>query len=79
MNRRNPCAAPCWAAPWAAAWLGRGASQSSGGSTSINVSGRQATQVSIKKVDGKTAMTDAEVYAANVNSVVSINVHSTSS
>ena len=46
--------------------------------TSINVSGRPATQVSVQTVDGKTEMTDAEVYAANVNSVVSINVTGTS-
>ena len=50
----------------------------SGSATEVNVSGRPATQVSIKTVDGKTAMTDAEVYAANVNSVVSINVTGTS-
>ena len=30
--------------------------------------------MSLKTVDGKTEMSDAEVYAANVNSVVSINV-----
>ena len=48
-----------------------GVSRSSG-SSSINVSDRPATTVSINTVDGKTAMTDAEVYAANVNSVVSI-------
>ena len=46
--------------------------------TSINVSSRPATQVSLNTVDGKTEMTDAEVYAANVNSVVSINVTGTS-
>lgn len=33
----------------------------SGGSTSVNVSSRQATEVAIKQVDGKTEMTDAEV------------------
>lgn len=55
-----------------------GVSQSSGGST-INVSGRPATTVSINTVDGKTEMTDAEVYAATVNSVVSIRTSSTSS
>ncbi len=49
-----------------------------GGSTSISVSSRPATQVSVNTVDGKTAMTDAEVYAATVNSVVSINVKGTS-
>ena len=50
----------------------------SGSNSSINVSNRAATQVATKTVDGKTEMTDAEVYAANVNSVVSINVTGTS-
>ena len=50
----------------------------SGSGTSINVSSRPATTVSINKVDGKTEMSDAEVYAATVNSVVSINVTGTS-
>ena len=50
----------------------------SGGETSINVSSRPAAQVSINTVDGATEMTDAEVYAAVVNSVVSINVTGTS-
>ena len=50
----------------------------SAGGTEVNVSTRPATQVSIHQVDGKTAMTDVEVYAANVNSVVSINVTGTS-
>ena len=59
-------------AVWA---LGGGLSKNE---TSINVSSRPATQVSIQQVDGKTAMTDAEVYAANVNSVVSINTTGTS-
>ncbi len=44
----------------------------------INVSGRPATQVTVNTVTGKKLMTDAEVYAANVNSVVSINVTGTS-
>ena len=48
------------------------------GQTSVNVSSRPATHVSVNTVDGKTAMTDAEVYAASVNSVVSINVTGTS-
>ena len=47
-------------------------------STSINVSDRTVSQVAVQTVDGKTEMSDAEVYAANVNSVVSINVTSTS-
>ena len=48
-----------------------------GSGTEVNVSSRPATAVAIKTVDGKSAMTDAEVYAANVNSVVSINVTGT--
>lgn len=48
-----------------------------GGSTSVNVSSRQATEVAVKQVDGKTEMSDAEVYAATVNSTVSINSTST--
>ena len=59
-------------AVWA---LGGGLSKNE---TSINVSNRPATQVSIQQVDGKTAMSDAEVYAAGVNSVVSINTTGTS-
>ena len=55
-----------------------GVSQAAGSTSSINVSNRPATQVAIKTVDGKTEMTDAEVYAANVNSVVSINTTGTS-
>ena len=46
--------------------------------TSINVSDRTVSQVALQTVDGKTEMSDAEVYAANVNSVVSINVTGTS-
>jgi len=45
--------------------------------TEIGVSSRPATEVIVKTVDGKNAMTDAEVYAANVNSAVSINVTGT--
>ena len=48
-----------------------------GSATEVNVSSRPATAVAIKTVDGKNAMSDAEVYAANVNSVVSINVTGT--
>ena len=48
------------------------------GSTTINVSDRTVSQVAVNKVDGQTEMSDAEVYAANVNSVVSINVTGTS-
>ena len=42
--------------------------------TDIQMSSRPATEVAIKTVDGKTLMADAEIYAANVNSAVSINV-----
>ena len=55
-----------------------GVTRSGGSGTEMNVSSRPATQVALKQVDGKTAMTDAEVYASNVNSVVSINVTGTS-
>ena len=48
-----------------------------GSGTEVNVSSRPATEVAIKTVDGKNTMTDAEVYAAGVNSVVSINVTGT--
>ena len=47
-------------------------------STTINVSDRTVSQVAVNKADGQTEMSDAEVYAANVNSVVSINVTGTS-
>jgi serine protease Do len=48
------------------------------GSTSIQSSGRKTTAVDVKTVDGKTQMSAAEVYAATVNSVVSINCSATS-
>jgi len=54
------------------------ATRDSGSNTSINVSDRPATQVTVNTVDGKSPMSDAEIYAANVNSVVSINVTGTS-
>ena len=47
---------------------------SSGSETGIQVSSRPVAEVTLQSVDGKTLMTDAEVYAATVNSVVSINV-----
>jgi len=53
------------------------ATNSKNGSTSISVSSRQTTAVSVKTVDGKTAMSMSEVYASTVNSVVSINTSST--
>ena len=43
-------------------------------STTVQVSDRTVNEVKQMTVDGKTAMTNAENYAANVNSVVSINV-----
>ena len=46
--------------------------------TEVNVSNRKPTEIQVKTVDGKTSMTDAELYAANVNSVVSINITATS-
>ena len=42
--------------------------------TELLQSDRTVDRVEIKKVDGKTEMTPAEVYAANVNAAVSINV-----
>ena len=42
-------------------------------STQVNVSARPSAEVVVQKVDGNKVMTDAEVYAANANSVVSIN------
>ena len=53
-------------------------SSTSGGKTTINESDRTATAVQIKKVDGQTKMQPAEVYAATVNSTVSINCSSQS-
>ena len=47
------------------------------GSTQIEVSDRQVAEVRQVKVDGKQQVTMPEVYAANVNSVVSINVSTT--
>lgn len=43
------------------------------GKTAIQETGRTASAVSVKSVDGQTLMSPAEVYAATVNSVVSIN------
>ena len=43
------------------------------GKTTIQESNRTASEVEIQKVDGKTLMDPAEVYASTVNSVVSIN------
>ena len=41
--------------------------------TQVNVSQRPSAEVVVHQVDGNKVMTDAEVYAANANSVVSIN------
>ena len=43
------------------------------GKTTIHESNRTAAEVVVQKVDGKTLMDPSEVYAATVNSVVSIN------
>ena len=61
---------------WTAA--SRTGSAAGGSETAVQVSGRPAAAVSIKTVDGKSAMSEAEIYAASVNSVVSINVTGTS-
>ena len=41
--------------------------------TQVNVASRPSAEVVVNTVDGNQLMTDAEVYAANANSVVSIN------
>ena len=43
------------------------------GKTTVQQSNRTAATVNVKKVDGRTLMSPAEVYASTVNSVVSIN------
>ena len=45
--------------------------------TSIQISDREVAQVQTLKVDGSKQMTMSEVYASNINSVVSINVSAT--
>ena len=50
----------------------------SGETAVLQQSDRRAVEVSVKTVDGKTAMTPAEVYASTVNSTVSINCSSQS-
>jgi len=47
--------------------------RSAGSSVQISVNSRTVQQVSLKNVNGTGKMSDAEIYAANVNSVVSIN------
>ena len=51
--------------------------RSNSDTTEVNVSNRKPTEIQVKTVDGKNPMTDAELYATNVNSVVSINVSAT--
>ena len=68
------CALLGGAAGGGAVWA---ASQAGQDEREINVSSRPAAQVSLRSVDGKTALSDAEVYAANVNSVVSIRTSAT--
>ena len=50
---------------------------SSGNTAEVQVSSREPVEVKQVAVDGQTKMTDAENYAANVNSVVSINCSAT--
>ena len=69
------CAVVGGAAGYGGAALAGGST--SGGKTTINESDRTATAVQIKKVDGKTKMQPAEVYASTVNSTVSINCSTT--
>ena len=54
-----------------------GISRGSVHETQVNVSSRPATEVVVHTVDGQKQLTDAELYAANVNSVVSISVTGT--
>ncbi len=68
------CALLGGAAGGGAVWA---ATRSSGNESQISVSDRTATQVALHTVDGKTQLSDAEVYAANVNSVVSIRTSAT--
>lgn len=63
----------CALAGGAAGYGGAILARSSRSSTTLQQSGRTVSQVSVKKVDGQTLMSAAEVYASTVNSVVSIN------
>ena len=69
------CALLGGAAGGGAVWFATRAGGENG--SEINVSSRPATQVAVHNVDGKTLLSDAEVYAANVNSVVSIRTSAT--
>ena len=67
------CAVVGGAAGYGGAALAKGGS---GSGTAISESDRTVTAVEVKKVDGKTKMQPAEVYASTVNSTVSINTAS---
>ena len=69
------CAVVGGAAGYGGAALAKGGS---GNGTAIKESDRTVTAVEVKKVDGKTKMQPAEVYASTVNSTVSINCSSQS-
>ena len=69
------CVVAGGAAGYGGAALAKGGS---GSGTAINESDRAVTAVEVKKVDGKTKMQPAEVYASTVNSTVSINCSSQS-
>ena len=69
------CAVVGGAAGYGGAALAKGGST---GGTAVQESSRPATTVQVKKVDGKTKMQPAEVYASTVNSAVSINCSSQS-
>ena len=72
--RSLSCALLGGAAGGGAVWAATRAVQSE---SEINVSSRPVTQVALRSVDGKTQLSDAEIYAANVNSVVSIRTSAT--
>ena len=67
------CVVAGGAAGYGGAALAKGGS---GSGTAISESDRTVTAVEVKKVDGKTKMQPAEVYASTVNSTVSINTAS---
>ena len=69
------CVVAGGAAGYGGAALAKGGS---GSGTAISESDRTVTAVEVKKVDGKTKMEPAEVYASVVNSAVSINCSATS-
>ena len=69
------CVVAGGAAGYGGAALAKGGS---GSGTAISESDRTVTAVEVKKVDGKTKMQPAEVYASTVNSTVSINCSSQS-